>query len=777
MLKLTNKKYIVIYTVLLIFSVIYLLQFFDRGLSDDENYNINIVKRILDGDKPYIDFYLHQPPGAYYFHALIFRLFGSELIISRLLALFISLAILILLFFISSGIMPHPFNLIPAICFLFWGMGHLNYFTPTLLALAICLWQLFLFLKYMDTKRRSYLFVCGVLTWIAFLMKQNLGIALLTYSLVALCYNAFSPGKMHKLSTRLKYFIVDSGFFVTGLIMGIVISMLGALAGKTEFIQEVRKAVILQYQYAEHTGINFRSLSYLLFPLFPPEFKKNLLYGAIAFILLFIFYFVLKGIIRFINNLGKKPKTALLAFIVIAALVVFSIKNSRDPIFNFLMVKTEFFFIYIPYLLLILTFYYLFVNQGKASESMPVKNKIAVIATFTLSSNYFSFLYSSNFIRQILAYPSSYILLGFCIDKFANAKNINPSNRKFRIFYVNLLLVIFLLVGHYTAFMQYAQKIFMVPISTFNTPFKIRHVRGIKWSAPERDRITSIVKYVKANTDKGEYVFVFPYDLLFYFLTETKSPTYYEWFMANSVPLSAQPEIINDINKKQVKYVILRDYNSDRFNDRRLYTVIDKFLNDEFSVESAFDNFTILRKKGYIPSPITIDRGEASLSRFTCQKLLPDDATAIKRDREKARISEWDMHGLGVSIDKEIIGRNKYALLLLPTSFKQHINRAIDLSAKPENNKVTFGVWTRGIKLPGFIRLRISTSKGNFEKKYNISSKWIFYMVTGDIDTNERIVSVYVFPDNGTNGESFSDIAIARPLLVYKDISFLEDKL
>jgi hypothetical protein len=94
----------------------------------------------------------------------------------------------------------------------------------------------------------------------------------------------------------------------------------------------------------------------------------------------------------------------------------------------------------------------------------------------------------------------------------------------------------------------------------------------------------------------------------------------------------------------------------------------------------------------------------------------------------------------------------------------------VQLNNQSKKGEVTFGIWAKGPEAPAIIRLRISTSAGHFYKTYNLSSTWMFYPIKGTVTENDTVVEVFIFPDNGLNGESISTIEIDGALLVYGDI-------
>src|SRR5580658_6936817 len=53
--------------------------------SSDEGLNLEGASRLLDGQRPYVDFFGHASPGAYLYQALVFRLAGRSIWTARAL--------------------------------------------------------------------------------------------------------------------------------------------------------------------------------------------------------------------------------------------------------------------------------------------------------------------------------------------------------------------------------------------------------------------------------------------------------------------------------------------------------------------------------------------------------------------------------------------------------------------------------------------------------------------------------------------------------------------
>ena len=761
-----NKPLIIISFLILIVASLYLLQFHERGIPDDENYDMNIVKRILDGEIPYRDFYLHQPPGSYYIQSVIFKLFRKELIISRLVTLFLSLFIFVILFFISRQIIPTNFKFIASFIFLLWGTPHHNFFSPATFGLAFSLLQLFVFLKYVENNHKLYLFLSGFLACATFLMKQNLGSAVFLYTIFVFLILVFINSKSQPLILRIKIFISDLVIFVCGFVLGLVPLLIYFIFRGTSF-NIVCQFIKLQQKYTKQTGLN--NLFFWFMPSY--EFRLNLSYGLVAIFLIVILYFLFKRCCLFIIKQKNIIKYILIILIGVFIGLIFVLENSRNTVLSFLTNNTERVYIYIPYILVLISLVWLIRKRLKVGQFSIYDKKVIVVTLFVLFYTYFNFLYSANFIRAILASPPAFLLLGFYLYKFVDYRVNIKEQKIIKIYFITLFLLIFMFMGFWISYMQYAEKIFMFPITEFNTPLKIRGAKRILVTPKAERTITSVVRYIKTHTDKDEYIFVFPYDLLFYFLTDRKSPTFYEWFVGGDVPLEYQQKTIEDIERKNVRYVILRDYNSDRFANRKYYTIIDKYLQDKFYTQAAFDNFMILRKNTDNSESPFVSKYKKICSGFQRNNLLFVD----NHDNNKMKwIANWKSSGLGLKIDKTYNEFGSETLHLLPNSFGQYLHQNVKLQYVA-GGRITFGIWAKGPKSPAFIRLGISTSIGFFPETYNTSSTWMFYIVKGRIGKGDTSVDLYIYPDDGFNGGSISRILVSGPLLVYGDIPSMED--
>lgn len=760
-----SKVKIIIGTLILAVACLYLLQFYNLGIPDDENYTINITKRIMDGELPYRDFYLHQTPGVYYIQGAMFKLLGEEIIVSRLITLVFSLLIFILLFFIGRQIMPENYSLIASFSFLFWGISHYNILASPIIGLAFGLLQLLFLLSYIGEKQKLYLFVSGFFAGVTFLMKQNLGAAVFVYAIVIFFFFAIFDSKAWQLKLKMKILISEIFIFSSSFVLGVLPFALYLVLQK-DGVDTLLRFISQQQAYTKQTGMAMQHLSYWFSPSY--EFKVNWFYGAMFIVLIIGLYFLLSMFCEFIAKVNR-AKLLYLSLVGLATGIISILIGFHEPILLFLMENSERVFIYLPYLLIIITLFWLIRKKMLRGVLEPDGKKVVAITLFILFYNYFSFLYAANYIRQILAYPAAYILLGFWIFKFVDWESIWIRQRNIRAYFAGIVFFIFAFTGFWTAYMQFAQKIFMVPITAFNTSLEIPKAKGIRVTSEGKNIIQSVVRYIKTYTNKDDYIFVFPYDSIFYFLTDRRSPTYYDWFMLNNVPSESQPVIIEVLKKKNVRHIILRDYNSERFPSRKLYPLINEYLLNNFFVQASFGNFMILRRKG-----------DDTLSPYAMYYRKVLDEFDAKMDFilndgfNKGIDSGWKVFQMGASIEIDSKMENNKVLHLYPTAFGQYLHRHIELPPIGQDG-VVLGVWAKGREVPGSIRLRISTSKGDFQKVYSLSSTWMFYTLNAALDKTDKGIDVYIYPDDGMNGNSMSEVFVSEVIVADKNISSIED--
>src|SRR3989338_5741444 len=170
--------------------------FFNRGFSYyDEGFILHAAERIVSGEIPYRDFDFIYTPGTIFLVALGFKLFGESILVGRVLTMSVAILTALLIYFVTNRITKNKLlSFFSLLVYLSWGPMHINFPWPTLFALSTGLLSTFFLsttlMGSLDSKKSSLgmttAFLAGMMGFVTFLFKQNLGMAVLLSSLLSL---------------------------------------------------------------------------------------------------------------------------------------------------------------------------------------------------------------------------------------------------------------------------------------------------------------------------------------------------------------------------------------------------------------------------------------------------------------------------------------------------------------------------------------------------------------------------------------------------------------
>lgn len=131
--------------IVVIIGFFYYMSFVNYGISlSDEGFLVYGAERVLQGELPMSDF-MSYPPGSYFLLAFLFKIFGVDLLISRMMEIFFLLLNGLMMFYVGKRLMPERWALIPSfILIAFPGPWHKVFFA---FGLLLPLVALFLFLE------------------------------------------------------------------------------------------------------------------------------------------------------------------------------------------------------------------------------------------------------------------------------------------------------------------------------------------------------------------------------------------------------------------------------------------------------------------------------------------------------------------------------------------------------------------------------------------------------------------------------------------------------
>ena len=99
-------------------ALVYFLLFHRHGFFlQDEGVNAYQALRVLEGQLPYADFQTAYTPAGYYFHAALFRLFGTELSVLRVAGSVACATTATLLFLAAVQVLPGAWTVLPSLLY------------------------------------------------------------------------------------------------------------------------------------------------------------------------------------------------------------------------------------------------------------------------------------------------------------------------------------------------------------------------------------------------------------------------------------------------------------------------------------------------------------------------------------------------------------------------------------------------------------------------------------------------------------------------------------
>lgn len=168
----------------------YYISFFNYGINlGDEGYVVYGAERVLQGQLPMSDF-MSYPPGSYFLIALLFKVFGVNLLVSRLMEMTFLIINGLLVFYVGKRLMPERWALIPSfILIMFPGFWHKVFFQFGMLLSLVML------LRFLERKTIVRILCVGWAVGIALVFKiEAAPLSSITILVVLFCYHIWKNG-------------------------------------------------------------------------------------------------------------------------------------------------------------------------------------------------------------------------------------------------------------------------------------------------------------------------------------------------------------------------------------------------------------------------------------------------------------------------------------------------------------------------------------------------------------------------------------------------------
>lgn len=158
------------------FATIYFLLSFNHTLNTtDEGYLLHNIQKTANGQLPHRDFYDDYGPASYWLGAVMFKVFGTKILVIRLSMVVLKTFMALLVFLIALRMLPTVFAFVGAFLFVLnWGdplfgaintlyAGHFNHLFALLGALLLLL--------YSDTGNKRWLLGTGICVGLSMIFK------------------------------------------------------------------------------------------------------------------------------------------------------------------------------------------------------------------------------------------------------------------------------------------------------------------------------------------------------------------------------------------------------------------------------------------------------------------------------------------------------------------------------------------------------------------------------------------------------------------------------
>lgn len=574
---------------LLTFSFFYFL-FFSRFdiIPGDEGYFDLVCFRILHGQLPYKDFFLHTPPLSYFIQTVIFKLFGEGLIVGRLTMVFMGTFICALLYFISSRLAKQPFSLMPSLIFLFLGVSHIPYPVFNWYGLFISLLVILFVFRYTDSGNKNNLFIAGFFAGCLMLTKQNLGasaiISLFAYLTIEAIFNLLKM--KNDIVSVIKQLAKDCLYVFIGGLLPILTTIIFFYTNNA-----LKQFIFYMFNFS------YESLR-MRMEIFPfPHLK------IVSFIILGIFFWL--GFLLYnvtINKKYKKLFTISLSAVLLGLLAYrFASKEAIYYIDDHINEGILNGFFNLPALSIISAFVFL-LRKILIRRIDKLDICLAFIAIFSFSYIWFGLILSRDLIHLIPTMPIAYPIFAFFIEKLYTIYDSRiGGNKSILTGYLFIFpIAFFCFYGFIVNINNETFKSSSSKIFNMKYQMKIKNARFLIVDRHKGVSIEKLVEYIKNNTKSKEKIFLFWVDSTPYILAGRIPATFNTLFIPDAFRLKDQSRVIDELMSNDPRLVIC-DYNptltASGFQRGEVTAQIEKFIHDKYIIQKKIGPYYILVKK------------------------------------------------------------------------------------------------------------------------------------------------------------------------------------
>jgi len=216
-------------------------RYFDLGTYHyDEGIVAYGAVRILDGAIPYKDFWTLYAPGEFYLLAIIFKIFGISLKVTRLFAVTILALTVCSIYLLIKKLCSRTFAVLAFLLSLFWLKSYMVYNRPGQLAMLFFILCSFSLINFINSGRNKWLIITGILSGIIGFFRQDFGFYIFTSIFLIILLKQLNYYRDRKCKERIRLILKNelSLFFGSIIVLLPVFIYLFVNSAFKEFIND-----------------------------------------------------------------------------------------------------------------------------------------------------------------------------------------------------------------------------------------------------------------------------------------------------------------------------------------------------------------------------------------------------------------------------------------------------------------------------------------------------------------------------------------------------------
>jgi dolichyl-phosphate-mannose-protein mannosyltransferase len=514
--------------------------FVNRGLGLSViGYSIAPTERMLQGEVPYRDFLFNYTPGILWVNALLMKALGTTLMATRIGLFVFKLATLLLLYYLGRRLTNRWAALVPVTLALAWA-GHQQIFNvyPDQYLVLFALAGLLCMLKYDQTNRVGWLFVCGLATGTVFLFKYNVGVLLVGSGIAAVLIKEMMTTRRIK-GARKAAAIYLVGFAV---VAGALVAYLcynhafGAMIG--HFLHHAA-----EYSEARSVGLPTPSLLLLSAIVLLPAIAIALLilyWAGRAFVLFWIAALIFDSWLVLGERRGKAFSDAVIAWVAYFPPLVFLVASSIAA--------------------------WQLKHSDRTEGWWRDNGAITITGLFALAV-YLEVFPRADYYHLVRVLPPVFlfylVLVKRCLPSlsaFLRPRVLRPNWNASLI--LASTIVFLLVVGVKDTWLPQFDSGFHF---RDNRELTIERARGIFVEEQQAELAEGLVRLIQDNSSPEDYIFSFAQrGSGLYFLADRKNPTRFLWWRSVGISGEEREAVMAMIGNRRAKLIIIQDIEANK---------------------------------------------------------------------------------------------------------------------------------------------------------------------------------------------------------------------